>query len=68
MSPLAMPSNKEGLIQPSMTSHPPKFTPLTLESPSNPSTWKKQEQSIQYKEQEIGIVMKTFEVNRIYRT
>lgn len=37
-SPLGMPSNSEGLIQPSTTSHPPKFTPLTLESPRNPST------------------------------
>ena len=38
MSPLGMPSNNEGLIQPSMTSQPPKFTPFTLESPRNPST------------------------------
>lgn len=38
MSPLGMPSNSEGLIQPSTTSHPPKFTALTLESPRNPST------------------------------
>lgn len=41
MSPLAMPSNKEGLIQPSITSHPPKLTPLTLDPPCNPSTSKK---------------------------
>lgn len=39
MSPLGMPSKSEGLIQPSTTNHPPKFTPLTLESPCNPSTW-----------------------------
>ena len=38
MSPLGIPSNREGLIQPSTTNQPPKFTPLTLESPFNPST------------------------------
>lgn len=34
MSPLGIPSNREGLIQPSTTNQPPKFTPLTLENPS----------------------------------
>lgn len=38
ISPLGMPSNREGLIHPSTTNHPPKFTPLTFESPGNPST------------------------------
>lgn len=39
ISPLGMPSKSEGLIQPSTTNHPPKFTALTLESPCNPTTW-----------------------------
>lgn len=34
MSPLGIPSNREGMIQPSTTNQPPKFTPLTLENPS----------------------------------
>lgn len=38
MSPLRMPSKSEGLIQPSITNHPPKLTALTLELPCNPST------------------------------
>lgn len=38
ISPLGMPSKREGLIHPSTTNHPPKFTPLTFESPRNPST------------------------------
>ncbi len=46
MSPLGMPSNSEGLIQPSTTSHPPKFTAFTLESPANPSTWETNKNNI----------------------
>lgn len=38
MSPLAVPPKSEGLIQPSITSHPPKFTSLALEPSSKPST------------------------------
>ena len=42
MSPLGMASKSDGLIQPSITSQPPKFTPRTLELPLNPSTFIKQ--------------------------
>lgn len=49
ISPLGMPSNSEGLIQPSTTSQPPKFTPLTLEPPLNPSTYSKQNIENNYK-------------------
>uniref|UniRef100_A0A0A9DSC6 Uncharacterized protein n=1 Tax=Arundo donax TaxID=35708 RepID=A0A0A9DSC6_ARUDO len=35
MSLFGMPSNKEGLIHPSTTNQPPKFTALTLENSSS---------------------------------
>lgn len=68
MSPLGIPSNREGLIQPSTTNQPPKFTPLTLENPSTAKLTTKHTSPItnqkQQNQKKIHIYLKSLKKKR----